>query len=102
MKHATEMKHAQSVRAVALLERGEVVGKIIGHWSDNPAGSVVTVSLFIYGEGVQTARAGGYGYDKYAAALDGMTFRGERISCHGAMDAREWFTARGVTYCEVL
>lgn len=102
MKYAAELKHCKSVRAVGLTDAttGELVGKIIGHWSDNPAGSVCTVTLYAFGEfPTQTATAGGYGYDKWADALARLEWRGERVPYN---NTRSWFAERGVNYLEVL
>lgn len=103
MKYAHELKHCKSVRAVALIDMADCrqVGKIVGHWSDNPAGSVVTVTLWQWsGEPmVQTATAGGYGYDKFGDALQRLTWGGERIPLNGV---ESWFEARGVRYVGVL
>ena len=101
MERASELKHSRSVRAVALVDiaTGKMVGKIIGHYSDNPNGSVVTVSVFEWGSEVQTARAGGGGYDKFADSLSRLTWKGERIPLNGV---ESWFEARGVNYLAVL
>jgi len=101
MKYASELKHCQSVKAVALVDSatGKMVGKIIGHYSDNPNGSVVTVSLFEWGSEVQTARAGGGGYDKFAYSLSRLSWKGERVPYNGV---HAWFAERGVSYLEVL
>jgi len=60
---------------------GEEAGKIIAYYSNNPAGSVCHANVILYPHGWQIVgkevpevrgeegRAGGYGYDKYSAAV---------------------------------
>lgn len=120
MKYATELKHCRSVRAVALTDMttGRMVGKIIGHWSDNPNGAVCTVTLYQYGHNAMTTTAGGGGYDKYADCLTRLAWRTvdendptidwkvverDRLSNFLPLNGVEqWFEQRGVRYLEVL
>lgn len=106
MLRAAECKHAKSVRVVALVERStaRVVGKIIGHYSDNPAGSVCTATLYQFGYDAQTARAGGYGYDKFSDALAGLVWVDQlgRSNKLPYGDRRVFFDALGINYEEVL
>jgi len=101
MEAANLRKHCKSVRAWALVDRTDCaqIGKVIGHWSDNPNGAVCTVSLFHYGHEVQTDQAGGGGYDKFAHCLAGMTWNGEKIPYN---DIPGFFARHGVNVCEVL
>lgn len=62
-------------------ETGEESGKILAYYSNNPAGSVCHVCVILYPHGWEVigkdapetrgeeGRAGGYGYDKYSAAV---------------------------------
>ena len=72
MLSAYDKKHVKSVRCVALLLNGEPAGKIVADYSDNPNGSVVTATFSIWNDDTdtQSARAGGYGYDKFCACVE--------------------------------
>jgi hypothetical protein len=62
-------------------ETGEEAGKILAYYSNNPAGSVCHANVILYPHGWkivgkeapevrgEEGRAGGYGYDKYSAAV---------------------------------
>lgn len=57
-----------AVRAIALMKGGDKCGKIILHYSNNPAGSVCTAYIYLNGySGID--KAGGYGYDKASQAI---------------------------------
>jgi len=107
MKNATECTHAKSVSVVALVDQapgGGLVGKIVANYSDNPAGSVCTVSLYQFGQVVQTARAGGYGYDKMSDALSRLSWLDSTGAAHKLPynDRAGFFAGLGVDYFEVL
>lgn len=91
-KNIFDYTHVKNVHcAIIQNEHNELVGKIIANHSDNPNGSVCTVQVFLcdkekYGFISQThkiklmnewaelekpmiGKAGGYGYDKYSAAI---------------------------------
>jgi hypothetical protein len=63
-----EKPAVKRVSAVVLMKDGKFVGKVLFHYSDNPAGSVCTAYVYFDGkQGVGTA--GGYGYDKASQAI---------------------------------
>lgn len=80
-KSAFDCSHVKSVRAWAILhdgkgERGSDAnaGRIVANFSDNPNGSVCTLTLHFWGGPLEimpgtTGQAGGYGYDKFSAAM---------------------------------
>lgn len=71
MKSAYAMKHVKGTTAIALIKDGQLAGKIVANWSDNPAGSVCTATVHILHDGhwfCGTGRARGYGYDKLSSA----------------------------------
>lgn len=87
-KNIFDYKSVKNVSAIALLKDGKEAGKIVCNWSDNPAGSVCTAQVFLYGEQYGTkkfketlsgvehefsvpmiGKAGGYGYDKRSQAI---------------------------------
>lgn len=74
-RSAYDCSHVKSVAAWALLlSGGEHAGKIVANYSDNPAGSVVTLTVSIWGGKLgaldrASGTAGGYGYDKFSAAF---------------------------------
>ena len=118
MKSIYDYKHVAGTKAIALLRDGKMVGKIIANFSDNPAGSVCTASVILYGRESGIGRAGGYGYDKFSSAVAGAlrsmgllaarphgdnTPDGEKIAVYaGAGNVREAFEAAGYTYLEVV
>jgi len=74
MKSAYDQKHVKAVKAWALLFNGEMAGRIVANYSDNPNGSVCTATVGFWNGPLQdknttTGRAGGYGYDKFSAAV---------------------------------
>lgn len=74
MKSAFEMSHVRKVKAWAVTYNGEMAGRIVANSSDNPNGSVCTATVGFWGGPLKdinasTGRAGGYGYDKFSAAV---------------------------------
>ena len=94
-KYATDCKHVRSVTAVALIRDGEVKGKVIANWSDNPAGTVCTATVWCEVNGTWfcgTGTAGGYGYDKLSAAIYDAFRRGghsDILKGHSGGDGRQ-------------
>jgi len=92
-RFANECKHAANVRAWALVWKGQPAGSLVANFSDNPNGSVCTATVRIYAGPLKdlpivTGRAGGYGYDKFSAAVDaamssGITNYHEFTKSHG-------------------
>lgn len=78
-KSIFDYKHVKGTTAVCLLnaKTGEYCGRIVANWSDNPAGTVCTACVMLFGntpiEGVEHShaqgKAGGYGYDKLSQAI---------------------------------
>jgi len=106
----TKAGKALSVKVI-LNKRGKHVATVQAHYSDNPNGSVCTVNVWqtsaaylecqrVMCKGVsfasegeferaaydnfqfQHGRAGGYGYDKFAAALSGLMIDGHVMGDH--------------------
>lgn len=77
MKSAFDGRHVKSVSVVVLMHPNyptKVAGRIVANWSDNPAGSVCTMTLHVHSGPLSflptcTGTAGGYGYDKLSAAI---------------------------------
>lgn len=81
--------HVKNTTAVTLLnaKTKEYCGRIVANWSNNPAGTVCTACVMLYGNGPSEAikavvdanqkamkgnfigKAGGYGYDKLSSAI---------------------------------
>jgi hypothetical protein len=61
----------KQIRAGFMTKDGKFVGKIQAHIGSTRR---VTVNLFDFNGEIQIASAGGYGYDKIAECLNGMTF----------------------------
>jgi len=74
-KNIFDYKHVAGTTAICLLKDGEYAGRIVGNWSDNPAGTVATFTVMLVGAGPDgayihgTGKAGGYGYDKRSSAI---------------------------------
>ena len=109
MKSAYEMKHTQSVTAIALFYEGDYAGKIVANWSDNPAGSVCTATMGVWKGPLSymsgTGKAGGGGYDKLSAAIaDALMRAGLHDQCpvgSGAGNQRQKLEELGYMYAEV-
>ena len=132
MKNIFDMKHVRGVKAIALLKKGEMAGRIIANYSDNPAGSVCTVMVQIYGHkngadgrNWATGTAGGGGYDKFSAAVSSalrsmgllpdhdkthaFTFEHKKVRLSGKIpvysgsgNVRAAFEAAGYAYIEAI
>lgn len=83
MKYVHEMTGAKSA-FVILNRKREHVATVLANYSNNPAGSVVTVEVrnFDGKTPLQQRRAGGYGYDKFSAALAGLVIDGHKMTDH--------------------
>ena len=81
-----ETNEAKSMRAyVVLNHKGEQVAKVLAHYGRR----VHFVNVFSYGHDareMQSARAGGYGYDKFTSALSGMMIDGHKMTDHCSTD----------------
>jgi len=110
-KNIFDYKHVAGTTAICLLKDGEYAGRIVGNWSDNPAGTVATFTVMLVGAGPDgayihgTGKAGGYGYDKRSSAI----YEALR-NCHmhdkikvepGRGNGREAFEDAGYTWIEV-
>lgn len=115
MKSTLDLNHVKGVSAVALLKDGKVVGKIIANYSDNPNGSVCQATVWLWDRlddgsvarrSHGTGRAGGYGYDKFSAAVyDALTeiFGSYPDGVSGGDGrTREVFERLGYVYAEIL
>ena len=83
-KYVSDTKAGKSVSAYVIMsKKGEQVATIRAHFSD---GGTCLVNVFDHGVGFQAATAGGYGYDKFTAALSGLTIDGHKLSDHCGTD----------------
>jgi hypothetical protein len=113
-KNFWELKHIKSVSAYAVLLDGKPAGKILFHWSDNPAGATVTAAVAIFDGPLSdlpmtTGTAGGLGYDKqsaaiYAALTKAAADPSEIPAFHGSgmVAVIEWLQTLGYTVFQVL
>lgn len=119
MKTVKEMKHPAGTTAKAILFEGKPAGRIVAHWSDNPAGTVCSASVIIWGgplaqckhpktgKGLDygnIGKAGGYGYDKLSQAvwqcLNNAGIQAEKVSPGNGLTNEE-FEARGYVVFDV-
>lgn len=79
-KYVQDTAAAKSVSAYIVTDKkGAFVAKIQAHYSNSGR---CLVNVFDTEEGFQSASAGGYGYDKFAAALSGLKIAGHKMSDH--------------------
>jgi len=87
-KYVGDTKAGKSIQAWIILDkRGREIACVRSHYSD---GGACLVNVFNYGEtnksaktkGFQSATAGGYGYDKFTAALSRMEIDGIKLGNH--------------------
>lgn len=79
-KYVTDTKAGKSLSAyIVLNKKGEHIATVRAHYSDS---GVCLVNVHDDKAGFQHATAGGYGYDKFTAALSGMTIDGHKMSNH--------------------
>lgn len=78
IKYVRDTAAGKSISAYVILnKKGETVATVQAHFSN---GGTVTVNVWGKGSDFQHGKAGGYGYDKFAAALDGMTIDGHAMT----------------------
>lgn len=84
--YVTDTAAAKSVSAYIILnKKGEHVATVRAHYSNS---GICLVNVHDDKAGFQYARARGYGYDKFASALSGMTIDGHEMNDHcGTNDA---------------
>lgn len=79
-KYVSDTKAGKAISAyIVLTKKGEHVATVRAHYSD---GGNCLVNVHDNKAGFQSARAGGYGYDKFNAALSGLTIDGHAMSDH--------------------
>lgn len=86
-KQVRETKAGKSVSAWIVLKGKRQVAAVHAHYSD---GGTVLVNVFNYGDKnrsakdkpFQAGKAGGYGYDKFTAALSGLEIDGHKLTDH--------------------
>lgn len=80
-KYVRDTKAGKSISAYVILnKKGQKVATVQAHYSDS--GAVLVNVWDDQTGGVQSARADGYGYDKFTAALSGMVIDGHTMSNH--------------------
>ena len=71
-KYVTDTKAGKSLSAYVILnKKGQHVATVRAHFSD---GGTCLVNVHCDKDGFQRATAGGYGYDKFTAALSGLDY----------------------------
>jgi hypothetical protein len=79
-KFVSETAAGKSVSAYVILNpKGKHVATVKAHFSN---GGVCLVNVHDFGGEFQHAKASGYGYDKFTAALAGMTIDGHAMTDH--------------------
>jgi hypothetical protein len=114
-KNIFDSKHVKGVKAWALLSNGEMAGKVVANYSDNPMGTVCSASVIIWSgqlkdkitnDGVCIGKAGGYGYDKFSAACDSairkMGLNPGDMNGRGAENVKAFLEKNGYTVLEVI
>lgn len=78
MKQIRETAAGKSISAWVILKDGKEVATVQAHYSQ----SRVMVDVWDYGKDIQQGYAGGYGYDKFTAALEGLTIDDQKLYNH--------------------
>lgn len=84
-KQVRETEAGKSISAHVILNRkGAHVATVQVHYSNSGvvAVDVWNTAVSYQGYGLQQGRAGGFGYDKFTAALSGLTIDGHAMSDH--------------------
>lgn len=119
IRNVFDLKHVQGVRAWALMHKGKMAGKIVANFSDNPAGSVCTAQVIFWTgpladnseagarKGPALGKAGGYGYDKFSAAVEQSLIKqgiDPKVSMGGVGDSavKTFLEKNGYTVLEVI
>lgn len=118
MKNIFDFQHVKGVRAWAIIHKGEQAGKIVANFSDNPMGSVCTAQVILWTgplattmmetkSGPSLGKAGGYGYDKFSAAVEASLLKqgiDPKVSMGGAGDSavRSFLEKKGYSIMEVI
>lgn len=85
MKQVRETAAGRSISAFVILKKGKEVATVQMHHSN---GGTVTVDIWNGNNKIQQSRAGGGGYDKKVAAMQGMTVDGIVLNDHCGEDKR--------------
>ena len=110
MRSAFDLNHVKSVKAWALTFKGEMAGRIVANYSDNPAGSVCVASAGFWGGPFKdkehsTGRAGGYGYDKFSAAVSEALHKigvVNELDGRGDSSVKNFLESKGYKVLEVI
>lgn len=78
MKQVRETKAGSSISAYVVMKDKKEIATVQAHFGN----STVTVNIWDGHNELQQGRAGGYGYDKFTAALSGMTISGVTLNDH--------------------
>lgn len=81
MTYVAETKAGKAIRAIHIAKRGKQIANVTAHYSDGGA-VLVNVRHLNGPQPMQSATAGGYGYDKFTAALSRLTIDGHRMTDH--------------------
>ena len=85
-KYVTDTAAAKSVSAyIVLNKKGQHVATVEAHFSN---GGTCLVNIQDDKAGFQYGKAGGYGYDKFTAALRGLSIDGHALSDHCATEGQ--------------
>lgn len=84
-KYVTDTNAAKSVSAYVILKKGKHIATVRAHFSN---GGTCLVNVHDDKGGFQHGKAGGYGYDKFTAALRGLTIDGVTLNDHCGQDVR--------------
>ncbi len=84
-KYVTDTKAGKSVSAYVILKKGKHIATVRASFSD---GGTCLVNVHDDKAGFQHGTAGGYGYDKFTAALRGLSIDGVEMNDHCGRNGR--------------
>lgn len=84
MRQVRKMANAKAISAYLIFNpAGKMVAKVQAHDSDS---GVVRVDVWAAGQELQQGKAPGYGYDKFTAALSGLSIDGHVLGDNSKTD----------------